>query len=130
MTAFKFLIDTDIFIDYFNGQPYAAEIFNDIKANRIKAYFSILTEGELLAGCRDWEEQEKVDALLSKLERMELSIAIIRKAAEYRKAYGKKYGTTLIDAIVAASAFYLEVKLITRNLKHFKPIKEINLYLP
>jgi predicted nucleic acid-binding protein len=126
--SFKYLLDTDIFIDYFNGQSYAVDFFYNIRNGRLKAYFSILTEGELLAGCRNWEEQEKVDALLAKLERIELSVAIIRKAAEYRRAYGKKYGTTLIDAIIAASAFYLEAKLVTRNLKHFRPIKEISLY--
>lgn len=128
MANHKYLIDTDIFIDYFNGHISAFEIFEAVKRGKINGYFSILTEGELLAGCRNWEEQEKADALLAKMERVELTVAIIRKAAEFRRLYGKKYGTTLIDAIVGASAFYIEAKLVTRNVKHFKPIKEIILH--
>ncbi|MBI5399117.1 type II toxin-antitoxin system VapC family toxin [Candidatus Saganbacteria bacterium] len=128
-TDSKYVIDTDIFIDFLNGQSFAIEIFEAVKTGKIHGYFSILTEGELLSGCRNWQEQEKIDSLLSKLERLDISTMVIRKAAEYRRSYGKKFGTSMIDAIIAASAYCHEADLLTRNIKHYSPIKEIHLGL-
>jgi len=62
------------------------------------------------------------------MERVEATVTIVRKAAEYRKDFGKKCGIGLIDAVIAASAYYIEAKLVTRNLKHFAPIADICLH--
>ena len=61
MAAVRILVDTDVFIDYFNAGQYAGIL--DDRQNAI--YYSMVTRKELLGkrGLKDSERQAIVDAL-------------------------------------------------------------------
>lgn len=57
------LVDTDILIDAGRGVPEAVACLKDIKASSTLA-ISIVTQMELIVGCRNKSELQKLDKFL------------------------------------------------------------------
>jgi len=72
------------------------------------------------------KEQHFFANLLRQMQIEPLSFDVAQKAGDIRR----KYKITLPDAIVAATALQTESTLLTRNLKHFQKIKEIEVQSP
>ena len=71
MAKIKFLVDTDVIIDYLKGVKPARELF---RTRDIEIYCSVLTKKELLSkiGISN-SERKKITRLLSKLVKIILS---------------------------------------------------------
>ncbi|HWR59257.1 MAG TPA: PIN domain-containing protein [Thermodesulfovibrionales bacterium] len=122
MAKIKLLIDTDIFIDYFNHGS-----FEEILENKwFNIYYSVVTKKELLAkrGMKDSEKR----AVLYTLGKHN----IVRLTADI----AERYSTLLIehpgiakeDALIAATALHKRLPLLTRNWKHYRRIKGLALF--
>ncbi|MGK0189485.1 MAG: putative nucleic acid-binding protein [Verrucomicrobiales bacterium] len=107
----KALIDSDVLIDYLQGEPQAkAEI------NRYDdALYSVVSWMEVMCGANSDGDRRAAIALFQSMERVELSIEVARKAVSERKALRLK----LPDAIVLASADCEGCILVTRNSSDF-----------
>lgn len=118
----NYLIDTDIFIDWYNGMPWAKKIFTDPPG---RLYYSRLTRKELLTipGISN-KEKKKIKDLLFRLRIIETDSEIATKASEINRNYDIKPG----DSIIAATVIVKKMILVTRNLKHFSLIPGIELY--
>jgi len=118
----NYLVDTDIFIDWYNAMPWAKKIFIDPPG---RLYYSKLTRKELLTipGISN-KEKKKIRDLLFRLRIIEVDSEIATKALEITHSYGTKPG----DSIIAATAIVKKMMLVTRNLKHFNIIPELQLY--
>jgi predicted nucleic acid-binding protein len=124
----KVLIDTDILIDHLRGLDKAKEYLKKIESGKVKGVISVITEAELSAGesMRDILVQMKVRRLVRILEKVEVTSEIAWKAGELRRDYKCR----LMDALIAATALKLNLKLVTRNVKHYERIKGLEIEEP
>lgn len=124
----ELVFDTSILVDHLRGIRNATALIEKVKEGSIVGHISILTEAELFAG-RDSEDLNRralLVELLSLFNKTDMNETIARIAGEFKR----KYGISLADAIIAATAFILRSKLITQNMKDFTKIKEISAEKP
>ncbi|KKM12990.1 hypothetical protein SY88_00825 [Clostridiales bacterium PH28_bin88] len=121
------VVDTDVFIDYFCSRTEAVEFFHEARKNPRTIIYSPITEAELYAGCRSLEEERKTEAFLAIWQRAGLDTETAKKAGRLRQKYGRKNGLSLPDALIAATAEVNSAKLVTRNVRHYEFIEEIEL---
>jgi hypothetical protein len=124
----ELVFDTNILIDHLRGVGKATKLVENVREGLIVGYVSTLTEAELFAG-KDSEDPEKralLVELLGMFDKLGVDESIARVAGEFKR----KYGVTLADAIIAATAFTIRSKLITQNMKDFKKITEIDVMKP
>lgn len=112
----RWLIDTDVLIDYLRGTPPAVAY---LEAQQDHILLSAITIAELYAGVRDGRERKALAAFVSAFEVAPLDQAIAEKGGLYRRDYGKSHGTGLADALIAATAAVHQATLVTLNRKHF-----------
>lgn len=122
MAKIKILIDTDIFIDYFNHGYFEEILENDT----FTIYYSVITRKELLAkqGLKNAEKQ----AILYVLAKYRV-INITADIADTYSALLEEYdGLSKEDALIAATALHKKLPLLTRNWKHYRKIKGLVLF--
>ena len=124
----KYLWDTNIAIYYLQQQfPSNSEKIIDGVVGNYKIIISAITEIELYC----WKSATPQDLLILQefVEEsvvIELEREIKLKTAEIRKTYKIK----LPDAIIAATAIVYNLTLITRNVKDFSEISELQILDP
>ena len=117
-----YLIDTNIIIDHLRGDKNVAFFLEDIENKNIKASISVLTEYELLVYPPITHKQEQeIISFISIFAIFNVTSSIVKIAARFRRTYS----TDIVDSLIAATAFKNKSTLITRNIKHFKNIKDI-----
>jgi predicted nucleic acid-binding protein len=122
VAAVRILVDTDVFIDYFNAGQYAGIL--DDRQNTI--YYSVVTRKELLGkrGLKDSERRAIVDAL----RRFRLVPLPPTIAARYAAVHRSTPGLEREDALIAATALVKRLPLMTRNWRHFRRVPGLSLY--
>lgn len=124
----KYLLDTDLVIDHIRGKKYLDKQFFYAGCG-----ISIITLGELLCGA--YKSRSSKDGLQRINDFLglgvtvkELDIKVIDIYAEYR-AELETSGQRLdeFDLLIASTAIINNLTLITRNLSHFKRIKNLKL---
>ena len=124
MAKIKLLVDTDIIIDYLKGIKPARDLF---KSDYIDMYCSVLSKKELLSKTGLSEaERKKIMELMSKLKVLKIDNNITQKYILLMNKYGDRQGS-IVDYIIAATAWAKDLPLLTRNRKHFEQINEITL---
>lgn len=119
------LLDTTVFIDYLRGKnPASVQIVSDVLNDRLEAGFSIITDMELWVGVRNNAEARKIKILLAKFRRYQFSVVIARRVGDLRRI-NKSW--QIPDLIIAATAEYYKVDIITRNIDHFTPLPIIGI---
>lgn len=119
----RYLLDSDIIIDYLRDyRPTIEKLENLIKSGD-NLYVSAITNLELHVGqsITKAETLQKIDALFALLDTVDITAEVAGIAGDFRRMYG----TAIPDAIIAASAYSVQATLITRNIKHFRPVKVI-----
>jgi predicted nucleic acid-binding protein len=120
----SYLIDTDIFIDWLNGMPWAKRL---MRSAEIRLYYSTVTGKELLKRVGlSTAERERILAQLSQMRRIKVDSAIATAATELHRKYKGK-GLEIADATIAATAWLKRLPLLTRNKRHYEFIEEIEL---
>ncbi len=110
MSGQSVLVDTNILIYLLRGHRTAAEILFDKKL-----FISFISEIELLSFRKaSAQEQKLVDGILSDSRVIHSNSSIVQIAISFRREEGLK----LPDAIIAATAAYLRVPLITADKKN------------
>jgi predicted nucleic acid-binding protein len=121
----KIVVDSDVIIDAIRGVKTSANLLKElIKENEL--FISGITEAEIFAG-KNFENEDKKQKLLKFLsffQKINPNNEILQKAGEFRR----KYGISLLDCIIAATAYHINAELLTRNEKDFLKIKEIKLF--
>ena len=107
------LVDTDVFIDHLRG-------FRELSAGRDRIHYSVVTRCELLAG--------KVgSALVAELLGPHRELDVDRKVAERAGRIRRETGIATPDALIAATAIEHRLTLVTRNLKHFRAVRQLRI---
>ncbi len=107
------LVDTDIFIDHLRGA-------HELKAKRHRLHYSVVTRAELFAG-------NTATDLATQLLAPFRELGVDRAIAERAGRIVRESGTRLPDALIAATALEHGLSIVTRNRKHFEPIRGIRL---
>jgi len=118
------LVDTNVIIDYDKGKdPLLKKYFQTKKILVV----STITVFEYYSAkqLENKDFSEKSDLLFSFFKIQEFNSEIAKVAAYLNRRYNlyKKIGVG--DIIIAATSFYLEVPLLTKNQKHFKLIPNL-----
>ena len=122
----KVLLDTSVIIDFVRRKNKENTLLFSLSKKGYKLHISILTHTELYSGKSVWrsiEAEQDLEKLFYGMHILPLETEISRKAGEIRA----KNNTTIIDAIIAATAINHGLSLATLNLKDFEDIEELRL---
>ena len=122
MEKINLLVDTDIFIDYFNTGRFSTILEND----SFVVYYSIVTEKELLSkrGLKA-SEKEAILYVLKSYRRIKIDNVIALKYSKLKQLYPS---LDREDILIAATAITKNLPLVTSNYKHYRKIKELILF--
>jgi predicted nucleic acid-binding protein len=109
----KYLLDSVILIDHFNGLDAATAFLSEAGAG---CALSVITRAEVLAGFDDETESLARD-LLDQFITLPITAAIADRAAALRRSERWR----LPDAFQAAVAVHHKLTLVTRNTRDFQP---------
>jgi len=126
MTSVVF--DTSILIDFLRRKEKAKDILSKLESEELTGFISAITEAELYAG-KESSNMKKRDAivkLITLFKRIDVDSNIAKTAGEFRR----DYNSSLLDCIIAATAFQQNCKLWTKNKRDFERIKEIEVEEP
>lgn len=116
------LVDTDVWIDYLRGHPQAVKF---VKSLPERVWISAVSVAELHVGVREGAERLALDQLLTTLDIADLTAAIAAQGGLLRRDWGKSHGVGLNDALIAATAQNLRLRLFTLNIKHYPMLEGI-----
>lgn len=120
----RFLIDTNIIIDHLRGDNTITTFLESMETQKNRASISVITEYELLAYPTLTPKQEnEIISLIGIFATLNITSSIVRIAARFRRTYG----SDVVDSLIAATAYKNKSILVTRNIKHFANIKEIQI---
>ncbi len=118
----KFLLDTDVMVDFLRGHPKAVAF---VKTHFNRIILSTIVVAELYAGVRDDDEQSKLDELMSIFPVIPITSGIARSGGLYKRDFFKSHGVGLADAIIAATALAEQAELKTLNTKDYPMLKSL-----
>lgn len=120
------LVDTDILIDAGHAVKEAVDYLERIEQQTIPA-ISVITEMELIVGCRSKAELRSLDKFLSRFEVVPLSEQASETAVELLRRYRLSHGLLIADALIAATAISETVDFVTKNQADYRFITELSL---
>jgi predicted nucleic acid-binding protein len=123
----KYLLDTDILIDYFKLKPAAVDLVGHF-LNRHHMGISVLSVTEIRSGWTPQQAEKHLPRLYDLFTVEGVSTAIAEQAGMWRSVYKPK-GITLhtVDTMIAATALLHQYWLVTKNTKDY-PMPELRLY--
>jgi predicted nucleic acid-binding protein len=120
----KIIVDTSIIIDILRNVKASIDLVHRLSKENL-LFISGITEAELFSGkdADNERKKEKILELLSYFQKINPNNEILQKAGEFRR----KYNVSLLDCIIAATAYYLNAEILTKNEKDFSKIEEVRL---
>jgi len=118
----KYLLDSVILIDHFNGIEQATKFLED---QGTQSALSVITRAEVLVGFSEEAEPLALD-LLDHFPVLPITTDIADAAARLRRRARLK----LPDALQAAMAAANQLTLVTRNTRDFQPGGSPNVLIP
>jgi predicted nucleic acid-binding protein len=114
------IFDTDVAIGMLKGAPSALSFARATAPDR--RLMSVVSELELLQGCRNQREQQAVEELLHGwfAEIFPVDPGISRLAVRLMQQFRLSHGPGMADVLIAATALEKGEPLATGNLKHFR----------
>ncbi len=123
------VVDSDVLIDFFRDFAKAREFLLNVQEN---LKISRVTVMEVVVGVKTKQAAQKAVRQLNGLgiEVVEINGDMSMLAGDVFVHLWPKHGLGILDSLVAATAMTLGEKLATRNQKHFKVVKGLDLIVP
>jgi predicted nucleic acid-binding protein len=118
--AASYLLDTDVLIDYLRGHERAVRFLETAAGD---LHVSSISVAELYAGVKGEEEDRSLQQFLSAFIIVPIDQAIARAAGLYRQLYRQSHGTSLADALIAASSEAQGATLVSLNRRHYPKLR-------
>jgi predicted nucleic acid-binding protein len=112
----KFLVDTDVLVDFLRGREKAV---NYLKKHLERIVISAISVAELYAGVKGDEECKELDDFIELFPILPVTREIARMGGVYKRDFFKSHNLGIADAIIAATADAYKTELKTLNIKHF-----------
>jgi hypothetical protein len=123
----RYLLDTNIFIYYFNGETLLESLFDAIFAGNATSFYCPISWIELLCyPALTEDEANQIRLFLKNLTCVELTETILDTSAQIRR----DYRLALPDAVIAACALETTSTLVTRNITDFTRIDGLIVFNP
>lgn len=119
-----FTLDTNIIIALFQGDPAVERAVRAWQQSGTSLVTSTITLTELLA-FPDLTKDEEVR--LKEFLQSTRSVAVTWPIAELAAHIRKRYRLKIADSLIAATAWYEATTLVTRNVRDFRKVREIQL---
>ena len=120
------LIDTDILIDVAREVPEAVNYLK-AKEKTHRLEISVITEMELLVGCRNKKELRALGKLLDRFRVVQIRDEVSELAAKLVRTYYLSHGLLIPDALIAATAFMSDISLATKNRRDYRFLEGLKL---
>lgn len=120
------LVDTDILIDAAHKDEMAVTVLQNLESTSGLAV-SIVTQMELLVGCRNKTEQRELAKFLRRFQVIHLSASISQRSLELLQQYRLSHGLLIPDGLIAATAIETAIPLISKNQKDYRFIDGLQL---
>ena len=120
--AERYLLDTDIIIEYLRGSERAVRFLEGIEGD---LFLSAITVAELYSGVRGKEEEEALEQFLMAFEVLPVGTELAKRGGLYRRDYRPSHGTGLADALIAAAAEAAGAILVTFDRRHYPMAKRV-----
>ncbi len=120
------IIDTDILIDVGQDSREAVECLANIEEHSAAAV-SVITQMELLVGCRNRIEQRRTERFLEHFQVLKLTERVSDAAMNLLRQYRLRHGLAIPDALIAATAITLNQPFISKNQRHYSFINGLQL---
>jgi hypothetical protein len=120
------LIDTDILIDVGRGLNEAIDCIQRVEQHSRLAT-SAVTQMELIVGCRNKAELDRLELFLRRFQIQKLTVPISDRAVDLLQQYRLSHGLLIADALIAATAIERGAPFITKNQRDFRFITGLNL---
>ena len=128
--ANRVLLDSDVLIDLARGDGRAIDLVDGIISRGERPSISIITEMELFLGARSKAEERSVGQLVRRFEVVLISEMISVRARNLTVRYARSHGLTIPDALIAATTIAARALLLTRNVRHYSFIPQLQVRLP
>jgi len=112
------LVDTDILIDVARGNETAIRFLEQAELQASLAV-SVITEMELIIGCRNKRELRGMDTFLKRFIVAPLAPEISAMGSSLLRKYRLSHGLLIADALIAATASILSIPFATKNVRDF-----------
>jgi len=119
------LIDTDILIDTSRRVNEAVLCLQQLEQQATLS-ISVITEMELVIGCRNKKELQILERFLSRFEILDLDKQVSDLALKLLKQYRLSHGLLIADALIASTAIAFNIRLITKNQRDYRFIAGLN----
>jgi len=115
----KYLLDSNIIIDFLIGREEAVSLLNEIKGTDDSPATSPLCIAEVQLGIRKGEEKI-TNIFLNSLQVYDLNRTIANKAGGYiREFRSKGIILPLVDTLIATTCIINNLILVTYDIKHY-----------
>ena len=121
-----YLVDTDVLIDISKGNENALLFLSSLEDISI----SIISAMELIVGAKNNIEINEIEKFLQQYNFVYTDNKICSMAYNLLKKYSLPQGLSIPDSLIAATAIINDFNLVTKNIKHFKPINHLKLEVP
>lgn len=125
MTALT-IVDSDILIDAAQKIEVAIDCLARIENQSVLAV-SVITQMELIVGCRNKAELRHTERFLQRFRVIKLSETICDTALELVREYRLSHGLLIPDALIAATAIVLNEPFVTKNQRDYRFIQRLHL---
>lgn len=120
------IFDTDILINVGRGKAEAINCLQT-RAQTSTLAISIVTQMQLIVGCRDKNELRILARFLNRFQILKLTEQISDKSVELLNQFRLSHGLLIVDALIAATALENEEEFITGSQKDFRFIGGLKL---
>lgn len=120
------LVDTDVLIDAGRGEQTAVDCLQEL-SQQSQLAISVVTQMELIVGCRDKSELRTVEQFLTRFEIAAITPFVSSTAVQLLRRYRLSHGLLIADAFIAATAAWLHKPLLSKNVRDYRFIEEIDL---
>ena len=118
----RYLIDTDVLIQYLRGSEPAAKLLEGLEGD---LQISAISVAELFTGARGPEELAALDQFMLAFEVIPVDEQLARQGGVLRQEYHPSHGTGLADALIAGSAMASGAELLTFNRRHYPMVENV-----
>jgi predicted nucleic acid-binding protein len=120
------IVDTDILIDAGHDVREAIERLADIEQQSALA-ISVITQMELVVGCRNKTEQRHTEQFLHRFRVLKLTEQISDTAVGLLHRYRLSHRLAIPDALIAATAIVLNRPFVSKNRRDYRFINGLQL---
>ena len=120
------IVDTDVLIDAGRGIGKAVTCLQEIERQSSLAA-SVITQMELLIGCRNKTEFQTVESFLLRFQLLKLTGQVSDTAVDLLRQYRLSHGLLIADALIAATALTFDAPFLSKNQRDYRFIAGLNL---